>query len=228
VIRTFSSVSRTRMKGSVVKLVGYYSQCNGATMRDKIRTVWRVVSWIFPYNIHHIPLNLYSFKTNRISSIIFVIVHIHTLVNQFTMTPTTTVSTPLPTGCTPEQAIAALHNHELYIRITCPQLVSHKLLSGKPDVNEPCVYEVTDKKPIGQTTFKLTLINVADGIDTLVNAKPPIGTLTISGKWRVVEGQLVEEVTIDANMLVRKMVKGNLEKSQPEQHVALLAEASKR
>jgi len=85
---------------------------------------------------------------------------------------------------------------------------------------------VTDKKPIGQTTFKLTLTNVADGIDTLVNAKPPVGTLTISGKWRVVDGTLREEVEIEANVLVKKMAKGNVEKSHPEQHLALLVGAT--
>jgi hypothetical protein len=66
------------------------------------------------------------------------------------MAPTTTVSTPLPAGCTPEAAIEALHNHELYIKATCPQLISHKHVSGEPNIGESCVYEVTDKKPIGR------------------------------------------------------------------------------
>jgi hypothetical protein len=78
-----------------------------------------------------------------------------------------------------------------------------------------------------ETTFKLTLTNQTDGIDNLVNAKPPVGTLTISGKWRVVDGKLVEEVTIEANMLMKKMVKGGVEKSHPEQHNTILKEAVK-
>jgi hypothetical protein len=153
--------------------------------------------------------------------------HLEIVKSTYKMAPTTSVSTPLPADCTPEQAIRALHNHEIYIKATCPQLISHKLISGTPNIGEACVYEVTDKKPIGQTTFKLTLTNVADGIDTLVNAKPPIGTLTINGTWRVADGVLKEEVVIEANMLMKKMAKGNVEKSHPEQHAALLAEATK-
>jgi len=143
------------------------------------------------------------------------------------MSPTTTVSTLLPASCTPEAAIAALHNHELYIKATCPSLISKKHISGSPSIGEPCIYEVTDKKPLGQTTYKLTLTNQTDGIDALINAKPPVGTMTITGTWRVVDGVLKEEVLIDANMLMKKMAKGNVEKSHPEQHLVLLNEATK-
>lgn len=65
-----------------------------------------------------------------------------------------------------------------------------------------------------------------DGIDTLVNAKPPVGTLTITGKWRVVDGTLVEDVEIDGNFMMKKMAKGNVEKTHPEQHSRLLAQAA--
>ncbi|KAF2434665.1 hypothetical protein EJ08DRAFT_426026 [Tothia fuscella] len=142
------------------------------------------------------------------------------------MAPTTTVSTPLPAGITPEQVLRVLHNHELFIKATSPSLISQKLLSGTPEIGSPCVFDITDKKPIGQTTYKLTLTNQPDGIDNLVNAKPPVGTLTITGTWRVVDGQLREEVIIDTNMLMKKMVKGNVEKTHPEQHLAILKEAS--
>lgn len=142
------------------------------------------------------------------------------------MAPTATITTPLPADCTPEQAIRVLHNHELYIKATCPALISHKLISGTPEVGSPCVYEVTDKKPMGQTTYKLTLTNQVDGIDTLVNAKPPVGTLTITGTWRVTDGVLKELVVIEANMLLKKMVKGNVEKTHPDQHLSLLKEAA--
>jgi len=67
---------------------------------------------------------------------------------------------------------------------------------------------------------------VPDGIDTLVNAKPPVGTLTITGKWRVVDGTLVEDVEIDGNFMMKKMAKGNVEKTHPEQHSRLLAQAA--
>jgi hypothetical protein len=143
------------------------------------------------------------------------------------MAPTITVSTPLPENVTPAAAIAALHNHELYITATVPSLISKKLISGNPNIGEPCVYEVTDKKPLGQTTYKLTLTNQPDGIDALVNAKPPVGTLTITGTWRVADGVLREDVVIEANMLMKKMAKGNVEKSHPEQHLQLLNEAAK-
>jgi hypothetical protein len=143
------------------------------------------------------------------------------------MSPTATVSTPLPANCTPAAAIAALHNHENYITVTCPSLVSKKHISGSPNIGEACVYEITDKKPLGQTTYKLTLTNQPDGIDTLVNAKPPVGTMTITGTWRVVDGSLKEEVVIEANILMKKMAKGNVEKSHPEQHLVLLNEAAK-
>ena len=76
---------------------------------------------------------------------------------------------------------------------------------------------------IPQTTYKLTLTNVNDGVDSLVNAKPPVGTLNISAKWRVANGQLVEEVEIDANFMMKKMAKGNVEKTHPEQHMKLLS-----
>ncbi|KAJ4351986.1 uncharacterized protein N0V89_007332 [Didymosphaeria variabile] len=106
------------------------------------------------------------------------------------------------------------------IAALCPGLVSYEFVSG--DKNTEAIYSVTDKKPIGQTTYKLTLTNVNDGIDSLVNAKPPVGTLTIAAKWRVSRGQLVEEVEIDGNFMVKKMAKGNVEKTHPEQHTRLL------
>lgn len=77
-----------------------------------------------------------------------------------------------------------------------------------------------------QTTYKLTLTNVADGVDSLVNAKPPVGTLTIAGKWRVQGGMLTEDVVIDGNFMMKKVAKGNVEKTHPEQHVKLLEAAS--
>jgi hypothetical protein len=76
-----------------------------------------------------------------------------------------------------------------------------------------------------QTTYKLTLTNVDAGVDSLVNAKPPVGTLTISGKWRVANGQLSEEVDIDANFMMKKVAKNNVEKTHPEQHMKLLEAA---
>ncbi|KAF2247638.1 hypothetical protein BU26DRAFT_552309 [Trematosphaeria pertusa] len=133
---------------------------------------------------------------------------------------TTNVATPLPAGLSQTTVIAALHNHDLMIRTLCPALISYEFESG--DMSTQAMYIVTDKKPIGQTTYKLTLTNVPDGVDSLVNAKPPVGVLTISGKWRVRNGQLVEDVEIDGNFMMKKMAKGNVEKTHPEQHTRLL------
>jgi hypothetical protein len=66
---------------------------------------------------------------------------------------------------------------------------------------------------------------MSDGVDSLVNAKPPVGVLTIAGKWRVANGKLIEDVEIDGNFMMKKMAKGNVEKTHPEQHGKLLEAA---
>ncbi|KAK1595507.1 uncharacterized protein LY79DRAFT_546614 [Colletotrichum navitas] len=150
--------------------------------------------------------------------------------------PTTTkmatvVSTPVPAGVDKTAVLATIHNHDLMVKTLCPALISYNLESGSAGIGQSATYSVTDKKPIGQTTYQLTITNLEDGVDTLVNAKPPVGTLIITGKWRLVQESaglvLREEVDIDANMIMKKMAKGNVEKTHPEQHAALLAEASK-
>ncbi|ORY06900.1 hypothetical protein BCR34DRAFT_489813 [Clohesyomyces aquaticus] len=136
----------------------------------------------------------------------------------------TTVSTPLPAGLSAEAVLSALHNHDLMIKTLCPALVSYTFESGNAQTS--ATYCVTDKKPSGQTTYKLTLTNRATGVDSLVIARPPVGVLTISGKWRVRDGQLIEDVDIDGNYMMKKMAKGNVEKTHPEQHGKLLQQAS--
>jgi hypothetical protein len=96
-----------------------------------------------------------------------------------------------------------------------------------PDRPTPCILHWTrSNRSRKQTTYKLTLTNVADGVDSLVNAKPPVGTLTIAGKWRVQGGMLTEDVVIDGNFMMKKVAKGNVEKTHPEQHAKLLEAAS--
>jgi len=124
-----------------------------------------------------------------------------------------TISTDLPAGLSPQALIAVLHNHDAYIKATCPQLISQELVSGDPKSQEPCVYTVTDVKPIGKSTYNLTLINQPDGIDSLADAKAPIGAAKISGKWRVQDGKLTEDVNIEGNMIVRKFISTNVGKS---------------
>jgi hypothetical protein len=63
---------------------------------------------------------------------------------------TTNVSTPIPSGLTEEQVLAALHNHDLMIKTLCPALISYEFESG--DATSQAVYSVTDKKPIGQVS----------------------------------------------------------------------------
>ncbi|ETS83900.1 hypothetical protein PFICI_05776 [Pestalotiopsis fici W106-1] len=134
----------------------------------------------------------------------------------------TSISTTIPAGTSSQSVIAVLHNHDLYIKTACPQLISYKLVSGTPALNEPCIYEVTDKKPIGQTTYPLTLTNREDGIDAFIDAKAPTGAIRLESKWRVVGEKLEESIRIDSNMLMNKMIKGNVEKSHPAQHQGLL------
>ncbi|OCK79778.1 hypothetical protein K432DRAFT_299100 [Lepidopterella palustris CBS 459.81] len=136
---------------------------------------------------------------------------------------TTSVSTPIPAGLPVTNVLAALHNHDLMIKTLCPALISYDFESGDP--SKSSTYTVTDKKPIGQTTYKLTLTNTTDGINSLVNAKPPAGVLTIAGKWRVIDGTLREDVEIDGNFMMKKMAKGNVEKTHPAQHSMLLQQA---
>lgn len=49
--------------------------------------------------------------------------------------------------------------------------------------------------------------------------------LTIAGQWRVADGQLIEDVEIDGNFMMKKMAKGNVEKTHPEQHTKLIEAA---
>ncbi|KAK6822914.1 hypothetical protein PG987_014459 [Apiospora arundinis] len=140
----------------------------------------------------------------------------------------TTITTPIPTSVSRDTVLSALHDHDRYIRTTCPQLITYAPVSSNPSTSPDTlpseVYEVTDKRPIGQTTFRLTLTNLpGEGIDALIEGKIPTGgSMTITSRWRVLEGApqhtLEERVAIDANMLMNKMIKGNVEKSHPEQH----------
>lgn len=135
----------------------------------------------------------------------------------------TSISTTIPSGTSVEAVISVLHNHDQYIKTACPQLISYKQVSGTPSLNSPCVYEVTDKKPIGQTTYPMTLTNREDGIDAFIDGKAPTGAIRIESKWRIVGDKLEETVKIDSNMLMNKMIKSNVEKNHPAQHQGILS-----
>ncbi|KAK5630942.1 hypothetical protein RRF57_006657 [Xylaria bambusicola] len=128
------------------------------------------------------------------------------------------INTPLPAEATPQAVINSLHNHDLYIKTTCPNLVSQKHISGTPGLDQPCVYEITDKRAVGQTTFQMTLTNVAEGLDSFIEGTAPTGAMTIKSKWRVAGGELHETVEIDSNIATKKVIKGNVEKAHPEFH----------
>ncbi|KAI0146364.1 hypothetical protein GGR57DRAFT_287550 [Xylariaceae sp. FL1272] len=136
------------------------------------------------------------------------------------------ISTPLSAGINEQSLINALHSHDAYVRVTCPHLISQTHISGSPNLNEPCVYEITDKRSMGQTTFKLTLTNVPDGVDAMVEGKTPTGSMMIKSQWRVAEGELNENVEIDSNVVTKKFIKGNVEKGHPEFHRGFLAQAA--
>lgn len=136
---------------------------------------------------------------------------------------TTSVATPIPAGLSVTNVLAALHNHDLMIKTLCPALIAYEFEAGNPATS--AVYSITDRKPKGQTTYKLTLTNTYDGVNSLVNARPPVGVLTIAGRWRVVDGTLREDIEIDGNFMMKKMAKGNVEKTHPAQHSMLLQQA---
>ncbi|CAG5179594.1 uncharacterized protein ALTATR162_LOCUS9364 [Alternaria atra] len=58
-----------------------------------------------------------------------------------------------------------------------------KLAFESGDKATCAVYTVTDKKPLGQQTYKLTPTNVPDGVDTPVNAQnPPLASSTSAAR----------------------------------------------
>ncbi|KAI1199897.1 hypothetical protein F5X97DRAFT_321912 [Nemania serpens] len=139
----------------------------------------------------------------------------------------TAITTPLPADTTEQAVIATLHNHDTYIKTTCPHLLSQTHISGTPGPEQPCVYSITDKRPIGQTTFKMTLKNVAQGIETVIEAKAPMGSMTITSKWRAVDGKLHEAVEIKSNLVMKKLIKANVEKTHPGFHHVFFAVAAR-
>ncbi|KAI1168902.1 hypothetical protein F5B18DRAFT_609 [Nemania serpens] len=133
-------------------------------------------------------------------------------------TTSTSITTRLSTDTTEQAVIRALHNHDTYIKTTCPHLISLTPVSGTPGPEQPCVYSITDKRPIGKTTFKMTLRNVAQGIEAVIEGRAPTGSMTITSKWRVADGKLHEAVGIESNLVTKKFIKANIEKTHPNFH----------
>lgn len=130
------------------------------------------------------------------------------------------LSTPLPAGLSEKHVIACLQNHELFIKAVCLSLQSHELESGDP--KSEATYNIVDK-----TNFKLTLANVDGGVNSTIVASAPIGTLTLSSKWRAVDGKLKEDIQIDGNKIAKAIGKASVERSHPEMQKRLIEESAK-
>ncbi|KAI1753394.1 hypothetical protein F4782DRAFT_497944 [Xylaria castorea] len=130
----------------------------------------------------------------------------------------TFIVTPLPADTSEQAVINSIHNHDIYIQTTCPQLISRKHVSGTPGLDRPCVYEIVDTRVFGEMRFKLTLTNVAEGSDAVVEGKTPTGSMTVRSEWRVRAGKLEEVVEIESNLITKMIVKKNVEKGHPEFH----------
>jgi hypothetical protein len=139
----------------------------------------------------------------------------------FESSPTTTITTPFPAGVTSAQVVASLHNHDTYIRATCPELVKYEKVSGEPNTEAGVTYSVTDKKPIGTTTYSLIIVDRADGIETKVNAKAPVGSMIVESKWVATATELIEKIWVDGNFVIKTMVKSVTEKNHPLAHKAI-------
>ncbi|KAI0454576.1 hypothetical protein F5B21DRAFT_524605 [Xylaria acuta] len=139
----------------------------------------------------------------------------------------TVIATPLPAGASEQAVIDSLHDHDVYIQTTCPNLISRKHVSGTPGLDEPCVYEIVDTRVFGETTFGLTLTNVAGGVDAVVEGRAPTGSMTVRSAWRARAGKLEEVVEIESNLITKTIVRKNVERGHPEFHHRFFTEAVK-
>ena len=119
---------------------------------------------------------------------------------------TTSVHTKIPSGVDEAALIQILHSRKNIIDALAPGNSAATIVSGDPStIGSPTQYAITAPTPVGTTqTYPLTITNVADGIDTFVQPKPPVGKLEIKSKWRVANGQLTEDVEIDGNFMTKR------------------------
>ena len=132
--------------------------------------------------------------------------------------------TPIPSGVSNDAILAILHDPVTMITLN-PLVISQKLTSA-PGVT-PAVYSITDKLPIGTTTYTASFTNTATGMSSTVDASLGLKT---TGVWSIVQGDsgmvLDEEVDVTGNRLVVPFVKGQIESSHQELHKALIAKVS--
>jgi hypothetical protein len=119
---------------------------------------------------------------------------------------TTCVKTAVPSNVNEAALIQILHTHKNIIDALAPGNSAATVVSGDPSaIGTPTQYSITAPTPVGTTqTYPLTITNVADGIDTFVQPKPPVGKLEIKSRWRVANGQLTEDVEIDGNFMTKR------------------------
>ncbi|RYC59064.1 hypothetical protein CHU98_g7155 [Xylaria longipes] len=137
------------------------------------------------------------------------------------------VISQLPTDVSEKAMINSLHNHDLYIQTTCPNMKSCMHVSGTPKLDRPCVYKITDRRAFGEVTFVLTLTNMAEGVDAVVEGKTPIGSMVVRSEWRVCARRLKEVVGIESNPFTKNIVRKNIEKSHYGFHKHFATEAVK-
>jgi hypothetical protein len=119
---------------------------------------------------------------------------------------TASVHTTIPSSVNEAALIQILHTHQNIIDALAPGNTSASVVSGDAtQLGSPTLYNVTAPTPVGTTqTYPLTITNLADGIDTFVQPKPPVGKLEIKSKWRVANGKLTEDVDIDGNFMTKR------------------------
>ncbi|KAH8161130.1 hypothetical protein CIB48_g7131 [Xylaria polymorpha] len=141
------------------------------------------------------------------------------------MPSSSTIVTPLPADLSEQDVINRLQDHDTYIHTTSPQLISRKHISGIPELDHPCVYEIVDMRVFGETKFGLTLTNVVDGVNAVVEGRAPTGSLKIRSEWRARAGKLEEVVEIESNIITKAIVKKNVDKGHLEFHRRFVSEA---
>ena len=137
----------------------------------------------------------------------------------------TTITTPIPSGTSDSAILSTLHNHEAMINVM-PAIEEQHKVSG--DASSSATYSITDRKPlpVGRQTWDYTITNQPDGVDTIVNASPPLGKLIITTKWRLVDGALKNDVVVQGNRVMTGGVKDSVNKNHKEWQEKLLQMAA--
>ncbi|ORY14903.1 hypothetical protein BCR34DRAFT_559658 [Clohesyomyces aquaticus] len=148
--------------------------------------------------------------------------------NFFSTTANLHHTTPLPAGITFANALSALQNHDLLLRLD-PEISHYEILPSDPATPDTKRYKQTDHmhtlpKGLWDTTvtFECLITNKEDGVEWVIKA--PLG-LVQKTIWKIVkaaeadvgEGKeewvLVEDVEINASRLLVGTVRGKCEEN---------------